>query len=348
MEYRKWLVTLAALLACPASVWAQDERCTSQETPIGALPPAVPIWCLPAGANGPATFVEGDNAWVDDFEHGLSNAPMGMGYREFPLGGTTTWQHFRHANHWMQDVKPTAGGGIALRPDRTFEFEDGKLVVETDFAAGLQTYGGDAWGEIVITTGPEPNTLRRGTLYAYDYFGGHWTLGCRLQTDRHTICSLFNDTKLGLGEGGREWEMSFFQHVGTHVEGGGPWGEGDRAFRVCEGNDPDINCRDRFRLELTANSLTIYVNDYKYFEQSGIPQLPAALTQGPLYVYFAGVIWRSLPGDETLRFHWDRVSVNPGSAPTQPPPPPPPAVCRTQRQEADGSWTTVEQPVPCP
>src|SRR3712207_7201487 len=53
----------------------------------------------------------------------------------------------------------------------------------------------------------------------------------------------------------------------------------DRAFRRCVGTDPDLNCRDRFRWELTKTSFTIYVNGVKYLEWADMPpdkQLPDA------------------------------------------------------------------------
>src|SRR5690242_19578587 len=51
-------------------------------TPSGALPPAVPVWCAPL-ATGDSTLVDDANSWLDDFNHGLSNAEMGEGYRVF-------------------------------------------------------------------------------------------------------------------------------------------------------------------------------------------------------------------------------------------------------------------------
>jgi hypothetical protein len=306
------------------------------------------IWCLPAGATGPATFQQGANVWIDDFNHGLSNAPIGNGYREFSLGATVRFAHFRHANHWMQDVAADRKGGAVLRPDRTFQFSNGKLVIEADYAAGVQSYGSGIWGEIVVTTAPNPTGERRDALYAYDYFPGHYTLGCRLQTDRIVVCSLFNNTSNGINNGGRIWEMSFFQQVGTTSEGGGPWGEGERKFRVCNGTDPDVSCRDRFRLELTTNSLALYVNDYRYFAQTGLPSLPSALTNAPVYTYLAGVVAGTLPGDQSVRFHWDRIAIQAGTDPIVPPPLPPTPICRLQQQEANGAWTTIRQPVLCP
>ncbi|MBK9308186.1 MAG: hypothetical protein IPM58_14165 [Nitrospira sp.] len=337
------VVSASLVISLPLASWAQDARCTSRGTPIGALPPAVPIWCLPEGATGSATFHQGGNAWTDDFQHGLSNAPMGNGYREFQLGATTRFAHFRHNDHWMQDVAADRKGGTVLRPERAFQFDNDKLIIETDFAAGVQSYGNGIWGEIVITTAQNPTGERADALYAYDHFPGHYTLGCRLQTDRIIVCSLFDNSARGINQGGRIWEMSFFQKVGQVSEGGGPWGEGATKFRVCNGSDPDVNCRDRFRLELTPTSLELYVNGYRYFAQTGLPALPSALTNRPIYTYFAGVVAGTLPGDQTVRFHWDRIAV--GTISTTPPPAP---VCRLQRQETNGSWTTIQQPVTCP
>src|SRR5688572_30114812 len=75
--------------------------CWSSDTPLGALPPAKPIWCAPA-SDGPTTFVDGNNTWLDEFDHGLSNAGIGAGYQVFDHAGASIdqSQHFRHNNHW--------------------------------------------------------------------------------------------------------------------------------------------------------------------------------------------------------------------------------------------------------
>src|SRR5437763_16809431 len=69
-------------------------------TPVGAIPPAIPEWCFQA-TTGPATFVDGPNTRTDEWNHGLSHASLGDGYKAFDsqLGATT--RHFRHNEHWM-------------------------------------------------------------------------------------------------------------------------------------------------------------------------------------------------------------------------------------------------------
>jgi hypothetical protein len=216
----------------------------------------------------------------------------------------------------MQDVSMAERGGTTMRPQRTFRFVGGRLAVEATVAAGIAEYGADIWPEITVTTAARPTEPRRDALYAYDAFSGHYTLGCRLHADRYVICALFDDSPAEAGNAARLWEMSFFQHVGTHVEGGGPWGGGETAWRVCENTDPDMNCRDHFRLELTQTSLVLHVNGFRYFAQEGIPPLPAPLLQGRLYAYFSGVVQAARPG--VARFHWDRVAVNPPAAAVPP------------------------------
>lgn len=184
-------------------------------------------------------------------------------------------------------------------------------MIETDFAAGHQDYSSlRAWGEIVITTAPIPEGYRTGGTYAYEMFPGADTLGCRLQADRHTICSLMDPTSNSALYGGRTWEMSFFQHVDDTVYGGEPSGDRGNCFRVCQADtDPDTACRDRFRMELTKTSLTLYVNGVLYFQQQGIPPLPDSLVDGDVYVYFASIAGRS--DHDVIRFHWDRIAINP-------------------------------------
>jgi hypothetical protein len=311
----------------PMVAQAQSDPTCSQ-VPLGALPPARPTWCS-ATNSGASTFTQGGNSWLDEFNHGLSNASTGAGYRVFEsknrVGRT---QHFRHNEHWMVDVNGTTGpipnnfGGAVMRPDRTFRFENGKLVVEADVAAGISEYGGEAWPELTITTAPAPTARDNWGLYAYNLFPGHYTLGCILYSNRSPGCALLDNS-------GREpetdeiWQASNFQLQGSTVFGGDP-GAADptrpghdvgEAWRVCRGNDPDLNCRDRFRWEITKTSFTLYVNGTRYFEQSGLfpgKQIPDALVNGDVYVYFGSYIGG--PQSDVVRFHWDHLAVNPGTS----------------------------------
>lgn len=318
-------VGLTARPVVDRSLHAAPEPCRSWPSglPVGALPPATPAWCGPL-AQGDPTFVEGPNAWLDEFDHGLEHAALGDGYRVFEREGPSINKalHFRHNDHWMVDVNgvdqdggaPWNFGGALMRPDRAFRFQSGTLVVEVDVAAGIAEYGGAAWPEIVVTTAPAPSGIVDDG-YAYGVFKGHWTVGCRLQSSRQPICALYDDTGRGAGSGGRTFEISSFQHEGAQAFGGGPFGtELEQAWRVCRGTDPDTECRDRFRWELSRDTLVLYVNGVKYMEHRGLPQtkqLPDALLTGDVYVYLASWIYK--PDAEVMRFHWDRLAINPDS-----------------------------------
>jgi hypothetical protein len=65
-------------------------------------------------------------------------------------------------------------------------------------------------------------------------------------------------------------------------------------------------------MELTRDSLTLYVNGVRYFEASQFPdgKTMDALVNADVYAYFASWIYRT--GADTVRFHWDHVAVNPG------------------------------------
>lgn len=306
-----------------ASTAVSPEPCWPSDTPLGALPPAIPIWCTKP-TSGPSTYTEGSNSWLDEFGHGLSNADMGEGYEVFESEGSILRsQHFRHNNHWMVDVaghgrNPDEGppwnlGGATMRPERSFRFVNGKLVVEVDMAAGIDEYAGNAWPEIVVTTAPAPTGQVVDNLYSYGIFGGHWTVGIRLQSSRVPIAALYDNTGRGVGDGGRVFEIAFWLDGGAQeVFGGGPFGELDAAWRVCQGTDPDKNCRDRFRWELTRDTLALYVNGVRYMEHRGLPpesQLPDALLKGEVYVYFSSWIYR--PEADTVRFHWEQIAINP-------------------------------------
>lgn len=295
--------------------------CWPSAQPAGALatqPP--PVFCSIVNS-GLDTSSQTTNGWLDEFNHNLSFANFAntnyVTYDNLSIFKSINW---RHSNHWMVDIAPESQinsqynsvvGGSMIRPNRSFKFENGKLVVEADFAAGHQDYENlKGWGEIVVSTGSKPTQYRKDGLYAYDMFGpGTWTLGMRMQADRNSIASLIDPNDIRL------WEMSFFQQVGTTNTGGGAFGGGEKYWRYCtSGTDPDEKCRDRFRLELTKTSVTLYVNGFLYFQQTGIPPLPDQLTNGDIYVYFASMTARS--NADTIRFHWDRLSVNPTTGPS--------------------------------
>jgi hypothetical protein len=305
---------------------ANTTGCPPAGVPIGALPAQdPPVFCTIVN-RGATTFVEHPNGWSDGFGHGLQHAELGAGYRVFDnLASVHETIHWRHNNHWMVDVRgfddtpddgPYNVGGTMMRPDRSFRFENGMLVVEAQVAAGIAAYGGAAWPELVVTTAPAPTFGRTDDLYSYDEFAGHDTLGCRLQSERAPICALFDNSVRGAGEGGRTWEISYFQSAdAANVYGGAPFDDLGSAWRVCAGSDPDANCRDTFRWEITRDRLTIYVNGVKYMEHSGFPaqhQLPERFLNSDVYVYFSS--WINKPSD-AVRFHWGAITINPHAAP---------------------------------
>ncbi|MFN0074175.1 MAG: hypothetical protein ACKVVP_22060 [Chloroflexota bacterium] len=282
--------------------------------PLGALPPARPAWCDELGT-GASTLENGSNRWLDEWEHGLSMADLGEGYRVFNFGSVYRTETFRHNGHWMQDVAgrsesgsgpPWNVGGVTMRPDRTFRAENGRLVIEADVAAGISEYEEHAWPEIAVTTAPAPTGTIVDGLYHYGHFGGHWAMGIRLQSERTPTAAIYPPA------GPRRMEISFFQDEGAHVMGGGPFNERlSRAWRVCIETDPDLNCRDRFRWEIERSAMTLYVNGVKYMEHRGLPEdvsVPVELLEQPVYVYFAGTLHQ--PEAATVRFHWDRLAIN--------------------------------------
>ncbi len=338
-----------AFFSAPTAVWQDKTAATAQQMLMTqTVPVATPCWPtdLPAGAiagqpapvfcsivnSGPDTSSTAENHWVDSFQHGLSLANFdGTAYRLFNNLDVYQTIQWRHADHWMVDIAPdseedaesnNATGGAMLRPDRTFRFQAGKFTVDTDFAAGIADYNPDAWGEIIISTGDHPvynaiptgEQARQDKLYGYDLFPNQWTLGCRFQADGVTTCSLMNPNTLSVTNGGRSWEISFFQIVGENATGG--FSDGT-FYRFCGEGDPDMVCRDRFRLALTGTSLTIYANGIKFFEQTGLPPLPDEFIEGDLYVYLASIVVGS--SANAVRFHWDQFVINSDEAPSAAP-----------------------------
>jgi hypothetical protein len=257
------------------------------------------------------------------------------------LSGNSKSSTFRHNNHWMVDVfaaggGATAVGGSQMRPDRSFKFENGKLIVETDVAADIDEYSGgespdfSAWPEITVSTasspvgynyGPTPGKHIDDNLYAYGRFGGYDTVGVRL-TGTQPISALYDTSQQGF-PCGRVWELSWFQ------DGTGQCNPDQNAnitnypwthTRSCAGTDPDTNCRDRYRWELSRDNIVLYANGFKLIEfnaTAGHHLLPDAMLNGDVYVYLSDTVYRA--PEHVVRFHWDRVAVNPSTGPTPSP-----------------------------
>ena len=305
--------------------------------PLGQAPDAVDfeplgsIWCFNLSEPPARTAVEGANSWVDDFtvDRLMLRLDDGdMGYRIFDRAGQSPGrsQHWINQNHWMVDAVGAFTGGSTMRPDRSFSFEDGKFVVEGDFAASIPEYGDTTWGEITITSAPAPTDVIADNLYAYGQFGGHWAVGCRLQGSRVPVCAVEGpraDSPPGDGRCSeipgnyRVAELSFWQKCGDRSSGGGPWGEPGQRWRQCEPAGMDMACRDRFRMEVTKSSITLYVNGVKYFEDAGWPashQLPDSFVNGDVYAYQSN--WQVRAEDRAYRYHWDHFAVNPSTWPS--------------------------------
>jgi len=313
----------------PASDRFSMGPCEPSAPPLGAVPAGPPAWCLPltAGVSTARSTGNSGNSWVDLFDSGLDHTTFPTTYRVFEAARAPTvtlTRHFIHNGHWMVDVAgkgappdeyegdrrdaltATHWGGGMVRPDRTFRFADGRLTVEFDMAAGMLAYH-DGWPEIVVTTAAAPTAVDVDPTHAIGIFGGAPSVGLRLYTDRTALSSAYDAN-------GRIFELSSERAEGAAVSfGGSPSTPAlAAAFRLCRLEDPDTACRDRFRLELTTDSVTLWANGTRYFEMSGLPagkQLPPALTNGDVYVYFAS--WAYLGRAATERFHWGRIAINP-------------------------------------
>jgi hypothetical protein len=312
--------------------------CTPNVVPIGQanppgsqLEPLAPIWCFNLNPPNPPTRVTGANDWSDNFDGVAQSGRFQDGdydYRIFTAvnaGACATFhtQHFTNNQHWMDDNTRNGTCGSLMRPNRSFHFENGMLVVEQDVAANVSGYNGDTWPEIDISTGAAPTGNVVDNLYGYGQFGGNWTIGCRLQTT-NPICSVENaasnvtnrDDKPPCFRSApaRVSEISSFEVCGA-VHSGFDAANPENRMRSCssEAQEPDMMCRDRFRIELTGSSIKLYVNGQLYGEDSNWPaeaQIdPAVIASGQWYVYATD--WQGNGDDAAYRFHWDNFVVNP-------------------------------------
>lgn len=333
-----------------------------QASPSIEAEPMGAVWCFPL-APAPPTRVSGPNSWVDDFDTNQQMVRLDSGDMDYVIFDMVHNQygkvkHFINANHWMVDLQGvnnqtpagwTLMSGATMRPNRSFTFENGRLVVELDVAAAVPEYddGNQLWPEVTWSTSPAIVNDAVENLYIYGHFKGHWASGCRINTGRYFTCALqyphapipaeARNRCGAITDGNRLWEISHFQQCGTvHNYGIMPEKE-NRPWRQCRANQMDMFCRDRLRFEWSKAGLVTYVNGVKFFEDSGWPaaqQLPEQIVNGttPLYVYFGQRGGMRTP--HVLRVHWDRIAVNPRDADTHiQPPTQSPSYCPGQPQD---------------
>ena len=329
-------VAVAAVASAPLRAAAPPSgvtgaECVDAAVPLGALPPAAPAWC---DTMSPAidTARRGPNTWADGFT-GAMHSSLGAGYvvfddarRTISHAETTVYrtETFAHNDHWMVDIAGSGApvgqyegsaedffvgpnnGGSLMRPDAAFRFDDGKLVVQFDVSAGMSAYGERVWPEVVVTTAARPSTRETNGWYAAGQFGGSPAIGCALPADRLSECRIYDANTI------TAWLSGQSSAGAPTVYGGTPSGERAAAWHLCGVTDPDASCRDHFRLELTRDSVALFVNGVKYMQHAGLPpasQLPAELLTQPVYVYFAS--WAYLPDATVARVHWGAIAINP-------------------------------------
>jgi hypothetical protein len=329
--------------------------------------PQNPIWCFPAGTPAPVSrLIDSRGGWLDTFDTGVSLGRFITGdgdYQIFNAGsaGDDTAirsQSFVHANHWMVDLKDNSqfnlSGGVLVSPNRLFQFENGKLTIESDLAPGdqLMTGGANVFYEIDISPA-RPTGIEVDSLYGYGQMGGAGGLGCRFEFATeyggiHQVCAMYDDstrTAGGLdqtcpvhpcatdGRSGRVWET---QGVGTDrtspsVIGGyggyhipGTTLTGSDVARVCDpvtnpaAAMPDQFCRDRYRMEITKDSIRVFINGFDWFDITGLfarnpetgadNRIPDSWIANGVYVYFTS--WINSGQHQVSRWHWDRAMVN--------------------------------------
>jgi hypothetical protein len=218
-----------------------------------------------------------------------------------------------------------------LRPDRTFRMQGGKLVVEMEVAgpiAGTRNIGqlSDSWPELVISTASRPteasenswgSPLRKNGTYLYEAFPRAWTFGCRMQQSRHPICALYNSGESFAGSTDRIWEVNQNGGEVRFQEGGDPAVGGIAgAWKSCNSvDDPDTVCRNMFRFEFykdgTGNYvMDIYSNGSLYYRAGLVDSALDNIFGGAFYVYFGEFAYK-IDSGTVVRFHWDRIAVNP-------------------------------------
>jgi len=326
-----------------------------------SIEPEFSIWCYAQRSAIPATRASGANDWVDTFDNTAPSITHlddhDMGYRVFNVGATSNIAtgYFVNVNHWMIDIADVSenrlSGGVLVAPDRNFSFENGKLVVEVDAAAGSDGMGGaDRFYEIDLTPAAAPTQFSTDTLYGYGSFGGVGALGCRLERNSqgpNFVCAMYDssnrvtggecprDGRVCADNGGRPGRVWETQGVGTSrtaasVVGGfaqyripGTSMQLRDVWRQCAVNELDLHCRDRFRMEITKDSIHLFVNGYPAMTIDGLfaqnpdtgadNRIPDAWFSRGVRPYFSS--WINGGQHTPTRWHWDRIAVNPHAGP---------------------------------
>jgi hypothetical protein len=277
-----------------------------------------PVWCFNLNP-GPTTRINSPNEWLDEFESNTQMQQLNDGDSDYRI--VNNWgdpgaraEHFINNNHWMTDLMGGHKDFAYLRPNRTFTFENGKLVVETEVAAAKPEYiqgsnGVTFWPEFIITDAPAPDSFH---TYGGDSFDGHFVFRCIMYPDRHIGCAYLNNTPVTGNESNYVWKLSWFETAAFASHSGGVPGS-NPAWRQCQANQMDEFCRDRFRFEITKTSITAFVNGTQDLTASGLQganQLSDALVKGNVYVYLADVADPFSLATPT-RFFWGYLHVNP-------------------------------------
>jgi len=323
------------------------------------IEPEFSIWCYTQPVPLPATRVSGANDWVDTFDNNGNSITQfndhDMGYRVFDQfiapANSFARGYFINVNHWMidlDDISPYAlSGGVLVSPDKQFKFENGTVVIEADAAAGSDGMGGaNLFYEIDVSPATAPTGSTVDALYGYGAFGYIGAVGCRLERNDqggNFVCAMYDNsgratdgrcvgpypcTSGAGGYSGRVWET---QGVGTartasSVQGGYPdWPiPGTNlhlrdVWRQCATNELDLHCRDRFRMEITKDSIHLFVNGYQAMLIDGLfAKNPdsGADNRIPDFWFTQGVrpyltSWQNGGQHYPTRWHWDRIAMNP-------------------------------------
>lgn len=330
---------------------------TGQTYPTNELEPEFPIWCYSQPNDGSVTRVAGANDWRDTWDTTSVNAIQRFAdhdynYRVFNefISAPSAFKAgtFVNTDHWMIDLVDVTtdrlSGGVMIAPDKTFQFENGKFVVEVDAAAGSDGMSGaDRFYEIDLTPATAPTGTTTDALYGYGQFGHVGAIGCRLENG--VICAQYNDTGRVTGgecppqnapctgsasQPGRVWET---QGVGTALTGANVQGGYQQwpipgtnlrvsdVWRHCLDNEHDLHCRDRFRIEMTKTSIHVLANGYPIMLIDGLTasnsngadaRVPDSYFANGVRPYFTS--WVNGGQHTPTRWHWNEVNVNPHDA----------------------------------
>lgn len=257
-------------------------NCTFQQKPQGSSSDQpFPIWCYSKLSSATTTLRAQAAMLIDDFNDNRSFSDCCRDYSIFKdsraVGTATFW---KHRNQLLMD---SDGGSAMIRTKKSLQLAEGALSVDFEAATNMPGYNDRIMHEIILSSAQKPT----------DNFAKQEYIRCTIQG---ATTSISCTTRTLNNPDQKTIDLA-------------PLSAAQRsAWKTCKDGEPAANCMNRFRLELTNNTIKIQVNGINMPLRNATIQLPPSFKDGAFFAYFSSVN-RNKAGT-TYRFYWDNFAIN--------------------------------------